>query len=108
REDYYDIQVGEAFIKAWKGFKTGVQSKMNEAAHNVQREIGHIFGFRSFEINVGPEDRAIQMIIDGRSFKLGEVGSGMTQFILVLANAAMKQASYVLLDEPELNLHPSL
>jgi predicted ATP-dependent endonuclease of OLD family len=36
------------------------------------------------------------------------VGSGLTQFILVLATAAIKSPSYILIDEPELNLHPSL
>ncbi|MCH7999656.1 MAG: AAA family ATPase, partial [Chloroflexi bacterium] len=35
-------------------------------------------------------------------------GSGLTQFILVLVNAAVQQPSFVLIDEPELNLHPSL
>jgi ABC-type cobalamin/Fe3+-siderophores transport system ATPase subunit len=32
----------------------------------------------------------------------------LTQFILVLATAAIKAPSYILIDEPELNLHPSL
>ncbi|NJD78916.1 MAG: hypothetical protein FIB08_17790 [Candidatus Methanoperedens sp.] len=47
-------------------------------------------------------------MINGKSYFLSEVGSGITQFILVLANAAMKKPAYILIDEPELNLHPSL
>src|SRR5213075_1973650 len=43
-----------------------------------------------------------------KSFKLPEVGSGLTQFILVLATVAIRNPSYILIDEPELNLHPSL
>jgi len=43
-----------------------------------------------------------------KSYKLPELGSGLTQFILVLGNAAIRNPSYVLIDEPELNLHPSL
>lgn len=46
--------------------------------------------------------------MDGRSYTLPELGSGLTQFFLVLANAATKDPSYILIDEPELNLHPAL
>ena len=37
-----------------------------------------------------------------------ELGSGIGQFIVVLANAAINQPSYILIDEPEVSLHPSL
>jgi energy-coupling factor transporter ATP-binding protein EcfA2 len=47
-------------------------------------------------------------MIDGKSYKQSEIGSGLIQFVLVLANAAMRSPSYILIDEPELNLHPSL
>ncbi len=43
-----------------------------------------------------------------RPFRLDELGSGLAQFILVLANVATREQAYILLDEPELNLHPSL
>jgi hypothetical protein len=48
------------------------------------------------------------VFIDGRSFKLLELGAGIAQFILVLANVAIRKPSFVFIDEPELNLHPSL
>jgi energy-coupling factor transporter ATP-binding protein EcfA2 len=47
-------------------------------------------------------------MIDGKSYKQSEIGSGLIQFILVLVNAAIRRPSYILIDEPELNLHPSL
>jgi hypothetical protein len=47
-------------------------------------------------------------IIDGRVFRLDELGSGLSQFILVLGNVAAKNPAYILIDEPELNLHPIL
>jgi predicted ATPase len=108
KNDYYDCQIGQAFISAWRHFKTGAQVAKNEAAFTVERDIGHIFGYNSFQVNAGPDDATLQMFIDGKSFKLGEVGAGMAQFILVLANAAMKSPAYILVDEPELSLHPSL
>jgi energy-coupling factor transporter ATP-binding protein EcfA2 len=47
-------------------------------------------------------------MINGRSFKLHEVGSGLAQFLMVLAAAATRNPEYILIDEPELNLHPAL
>jgi len=39
---------------------------------------------------------------------LSELGAGLAQFIIVLGNAAIRKSSIILVDEPELNLHPSL
>jgi energy-coupling factor transporter ATP-binding protein EcfA2 len=60
------------------------------------------------EINPSEDNQTLQIFINGKSYKLSELGSGLTQFILVLATAATQQPSYILIDEPELNLHPSL
>jgi energy-coupling factor transporter ATP-binding protein EcfA2 len=46
--------------------------------------------------------------IDGQSYRLEELGSGLAQFIIVLGNAATTKPSLLLIDEPETNLHPSL
>src|SRR4029077_11035623 len=67
-----------------------------------------IFGFSDLQINPAPDDQTLQVFLDGRSYNLMELGSGLTQFILVLANSAINTRKYILIDEPELNLHPSL
>jgi len=36
------------------------------------------------------------------------LGTGLAQFILLLGNIAFAEPSYLLIDEPENNLHPSL
>ena len=48
------------------------------------------------------------MNVDGRPFKLGELGAGLSQFIVVFASAAIRKPDYIFIDEPELSLHPSL
>src|SRR5262249_44293566 len=103
-----DIKVGESFVRAWRDFKCGPSSINNEAARLVEQDIERIFDVNGFQLNAGPDDRTLQLFINGKSFKLNEVGSGMSHFILVLANAALKKPSYILIDEPELGLHPSL
>lgn len=105
---YFDINVGQAFIKQWRGYKTGNVRRENEAAYRLTEDIRHIFGFKELEINPSDDDQTLQVFINGKSYKLPELGSGLTQFILVLVNAAVQQPSVVLIDEPELNLHPSL
>lgn len=107
-ENYFDISVGEAFIRKWGSLKTGNKKKGNEAAYKLTENIKKIFEFNSFEINPSEDHRTLQIFMNEKSYNLSELGSGITQFILVLANAAEKQPSYILIDEPELNLHPSL
>ena len=107
-ESYFDINVGQAFINQWRRYKTGNVRRENEAAYRLTEDIRHIFGFKDLEINPSDDDQTLQVFINGKSYKLPELGSGLTQFILVLVNAAVQQPSFVLIDEPELNLHPSL
>jgi energy-coupling factor transporter ATP-binding protein EcfA2 len=47
-------------------------------------------------------------LLNGKSFGLSELGAGLAHFIVVLANVATKKPTYILIDEPELGLHPSL
>ena len=48
------------------------------------------------------------MFIGDKSFRLHELGAGLAQFIVVLGFAAIRQPQLILIDEPELNLHPAL
>lgn len=107
-ENYFDIQVGQGFIRTWRGYKTGNIKKHNEAAIRLTKEIGHIFGIDDLQIDSSQDEQTLQVFVNGKSYKLHEVGSGLTQFILVLATAATRESSYIFIDEPELNLHPSL
>lgn len=106
--NYYDIQVGTNFIHSWRTWKTGNLKKQREAIIKLTDGIKHIFDYDNLEINPSEDSKDIIVFINGKSYKLSELGSGLTQFILVFANAAIKQPSYILIDEPELNLHPSL
>lgn len=108
KADYFDIHVGQAFFERWKEYQTGPTKKQNEAIYRLTDEIKGIFGFKELQIQPSADNATLQVFINGRSYKLPELGSGLTQFILVLANAAIKSPSYILIDEPELNLHPSL
>jgi energy-coupling factor transporter ATP-binding protein EcfA2 len=107
-EKYFDISVGSAFVKEWRRIKSGITKKNNERAIEVTDSIRRIFGMATLEINASEDDSTLQVIINNKSFRLGEVGSGITQFIVVLATVAIFEPRYVFIDEPELSLHPSL
>jgi hypothetical protein len=57
---------------------------------------------------VSADDSTLQLVIDGRTYRLDEVGGGLTHFVMVLAWAAILRPSFIFIDEPEINLHPSL
>ena len=107
-QDYFDISVGNRFVDAWRQFKSGETKSHNEAAHAVTEDIKNIFHLQHLEINPSGDGSTLQMLINGKSYRLDEVGSGLAQFIIVLINVAIKEPPFVLIDEPELNLHPSL
>jgi AAA ATPase domain len=106
--DYYDITVGQNFVTRWKNWKSGASNREAQAAERLKEDIKKIFDYRTLEINPSADEKTIQVIVDGQSYMLSEVGSGLAQFIVVLANVAMKHPSFVLIDEPEQDLHPSL
>lgn len=107
-EAYFDIQVGQAFIQRWHEYKSGPQVGRNEAARKVEKQIQHIFELADLQINATPDQKGLQLFLNDRSFKLSEVGAGFTHFLVVLANVAVSKPTYILIDEPELGLHPSL
>lgn len=106
-ENYFDIAVGQGFIQRWRAYKSGSVKRENELIKQITRDISSIFEL-DLEINPTPDDQTLQIFVGDRSFKLNELGAGIAQFILVLGTAAIRIPTFVLIDEPELNLHPSL
>ncbi|SHI19887.1 ATP-dependent nuclease [Streptomyces sp. 3214.6] len=105
-DNYYDIQTGNAFINAFNQFKTGPDPTANEAVHEMTEELRRIFGYEKLEIN--PSGNTLQLMIDGRSHRLSELGAGFAHFVVVMVNVLVRRPKLLLLDEPELNLHASL
>jgi hypothetical protein len=105
---YYDLQIGEQFIAAWDQFKTGNNRAQNRAAIAVEKELQEIFSLQRLEINAAPGNETLQVIADDEPYQLQEQGAGFAQFIVVMAYVATRRPSYILIDEPDLNLHPSL
>src|SRR6185436_1449676 len=105
---YFDMTIGQKFLEEWRRMKTGDIRDHNNAAYRVTGDIKRIFEFEELDINTSDKAQTLNLRIDGNVFRLDEVGSGIAQFILVLATAAISSPEYILIDEPEQNLHPTL
>jgi len=105
---YYDLAIGTNFIDTWDQWKTGASRQRNEVIQAVTDDIGHVFGYQRFEVNAANNPRTLQAIIDSKPYRLRELGGGLAQFVVVFGNVAIRRPPILLIDEPELNLHPSL
>ncbi len=105
---YYDISVGSACVDAYRAWKNGASKAHTRVMEAVTEDLRDLFGFRKLEINASVDGKAFQVLIDSRPYRLRELGAGLAHCIVVFINAAMRQPSYIFIDEPELNLHPSL
>jgi energy-coupling factor transporter ATP-binding protein EcfA2 len=105
---HYDLQIGTSFISLWDGWKTGGSKLQNRAVNAVVEDIRTIFGFDQLEISASHDKRSLVIKANNDPYRVEELGAGLSQFIVVLGNAATKRPRLILIDEPELHLHPSL
>lgn len=105
---YFDIQIGDAFVAQFRELKTGTSKRNSIGIQRLIEDIRRIFEFSSLAIDPSHDNRSLHIVVNGIPFKQHELGSGLSQFIVVLANAAIKAPDLILIDEPELNLHPRL
>jgi len=105
---YYDLAIGSSFIQTWDSWKTGNTKAQNRAVEAVTSDIHQIFDYDRLEINASQDKKTLAIYVNRKPYRLPELGAGLAQFIIVLGNAAIRRPSVILIDEPELNLHPSL
>lgn len=105
---YFDLAIGSSFISTWNQWKTGGVKSQSRAIESITANIREVFEYTSLEINASEQLKTLAISINGKPYKLSELGAGIAQFIIVFGNAAINKPSYILVDEPELHLHPSL
>lgn len=103
-----DVKIGNDLIKQWGNHKTGADKVANKIAIKLEREIQRVFRFNQFQINAASSGSELRIVVNGETYNLDELGTGLSQFITIYGNVAFAKPSFVLIDEPESNLHPSL
>lgn len=106
--DYYDIQVGAALLQMWQNTSTGTEIALRDRAHELVDDIGALFGIDGLSIEILHDGTALLVKMGDHNYELHEVGEGLSQVIVTLVNLLRRKPSYILIDEPELNLHPRL
>ncbi len=107
-QKHFDMQIGTSFVAQWDAWKSGGTKEQADRIERVTRDIENLFHFSRLEINASTDKKTLLVKIEGKTYRLAELGAGVAQFIVALGNAAMADPSLLLIDEPEANLHPSL
>lgn len=106
---HYDLPIGEAFVTQWRQLKTGSSRMAKLAVINTQRDIATLLGYNSLEISASEDSKTLALVFDGkRIMSLGDVGSGIAQLIFSIVTVANRTPQLILIDEPELHLHPTM
>ncbi|MES3030970.1 MAG: AAA family ATPase [Patescibacteria group bacterium] len=103
-----DIFIGAEFLGTFKSWAKGKIVERRNKTNELINELREIFGYQRLDISVAADDSTLIIDNDDGSFRLDELGDGIGYFIVVLANAMMKQPSIILIDEPEIGLHPKM
>jgi predicted ATPase len=105
---YYDITIGEQFIQTWSSWATGKNIAQREKINTLIHELQELFDFQKFEIKISDDKKTLLITTDDGTFELNELGGGIAHVIIVLGNITIKNPPYILIDEPELSLHPRM
>src|SRR6266498_4421064 len=83
-QPFFDIQTGLAFISQWRAWQAGDIIEHRRAARRLSDTIREIFGYDSLEVNAANNNETLELFIEGESYMLPELGSGIAQFFMVL------------------------
>jgi predicted ATPase len=104
----YDMMVGSAFVSTWVNARDGNTLNQRQALRRVEEDVRRLMGFRRFETRKASTADSLLVTIDDADYHLDEVGAGVAQLLMLLGTVALKRPAFLFIDEPELNLHPSL
>lgn len=106
---YYDLTIGKPLMLAWDQMKNSVIQGGFPKSKKVTEALKRVFGYHHLDIQLSHEQNDLLVTVDdNKRHSMSEMGSGFTQLWVVLANLVRSEPSFILIDEPELNLHPAL
>lgn len=106
--NHFDLSIGTNFVAQWAQWKTGDNRRENRIIGNIEADIRKILALDSLTISTSPDNTQFHVLVDDRPYKLNELGSGISQLVITFGNVAIRRPTFILIDEPELGLHPSL
>ncbi len=105
---YFDMLIGSTFVAAWNQWRNGLVKEENKITMKVIGDLQRIFELQDLDITATHDGRSLQIRVNSEPYKLREMGGGFSQFVVTLGNVAFARKDLLLIDEPELGLHPKL
>ena len=105
---HYDISIGNQFVQEWDSWANGTDVAKRRSTEELRKELQNLFGYEHLTIQVPQQKDCLILNTDDGSFRLDELGVGISHFIVVLINALILSPGFILIDEPETGLHPRL
>ncbi|MDZ4402694.1 AAA family ATPase [Prosthecobacter sp.] len=106
--DIYGMHIGQQFVAQWDEWANGKRISDAEKVSALVEELRVLFGFSRFEITVAKDGSQLLVRTDEGRFSLSELGDGLSHYIIVLGNAMIAAPDWILIDEPEIGLHPKM
>jgi energy-coupling factor transporter ATP-binding protein EcfA2 len=105
---YYDLSVGTGLVTLWDQWKAGSSISQKKAIAKVESDVERLLGYKNVQINPSSDNKTLDVIIDKQPLRLADLGAGVAELIITLSTALVIKPSFILIDEPESHLHPSL
>jgi hypothetical protein len=106
--NYFDLVRGRSVIQRWHGLSTSLDPLARRRASVVEEALGDIFGISNLLLRADESQNTFLVRGTGVDRRIDEMGSGIAEFVYLLTSLIAKDPSVVLIDEPELHLHPRL
>ncbi len=106
--DNFDIKTGSAFFNNWNNWATGSDVEKRAKIKRLIKDLKVLFNCEDFDISINSTRNNLLITYEGYDYELTDMGSGLSQFIFILGNVLFNNPSIILIDEPEINLHPKL
>jgi predicted ATP-dependent endonuclease of OLD family len=105
----FNLLFGSGAVTAWNTYKRSEELDKRRIASKIETELKTFFDFRDLDISTTLNDSDFIIKIDReKTYLLKDMGSGFGQLFAILLNLQNTFSKIVLIDEPEIGLHPKL
>lgn len=107
-QTWFDVSIGSPLVQLIRDMEIHKNANEKKKFTTTQSTLGKLLGMPDLRITPVQERYELQLAYEAHDRRLDEFGSGIAQFLVVAMTLAVRKPSFVLIDEPELSLHPSL
>ena len=104
----FDGVTGSNLVSRWKSLKGGGR-RGRDAAAEIEGRLGRLFNLDRLAITFSENGQDLFVSVGNQSYHIDELGSGLSHFLVALVTLNQhRDTSWVLVDEPDNGLHPTM